>query len=142
MNDPTRTIRQNANTLLTAAMTTAGFSSPADRVTSNPDVSTPMPYIRISHSTPPEDWLTRTSEGYITTHRYIGYGSTETEAYQMGEIITETLVRPATPITLDAPHRILITELAGGTVETTVERGGDKTFYGRPIRIRFKSVEV
>lgn len=142
MNDPTRSIRQNTGDLLVTAMTTAGYSTPADRVTSNPDGSTPVPYIRIGHSTPPEDWLTRTSEGHITTHRFIGYGSTETEAYEMSEIITETLVRPATPISLDSPHRIVITEQAGGSVETTTERGGDKTFYGRPVRIRFFTSEA
>ena len=141
MNDPTRSIRQNTGDLLVTAMTSAGYSTPTQRVTSNPDVSTPVPYIRIGHSTPPEDWLTRTSEGAITTHRYTGYGSTETEAYQMGEIITETLVRPATAISLDAPHSIIITEQAGGSVETTIERGGTKTFYGRHVRIRFYTTE-
>jgi len=141
MNDPVLTIRDNAGDALISALTTAGYSSAASRVVSNPDVDTPLPYIRLGNATPPLDFRTKSTEGGTTIHSYQPVAATETEALQLRQIIINTLCRPSTNLSLTSPHRVLMTEMAGGEGAILREIIGDKWYYSSPVNIRYTTVE-
>ena len=143
MKDPAVYVQKAAITAIRAALNTAGYSSPSDRVLWDPKPGQTMPYLVVAgESVIP--WPTKTTEGAEVTLSYTAWGTTVESAATLADYAIQSLTNRTSPITptgFDTSSYDL--EFRGTPIRDEVPTAtGNRSYWGVPFRVRIRVVQT
>jgi hypothetical protein len=143
MKDPAIPLQKAAVTAIRSALTTAGYSSPNDRVLWDLKPGQTMPYIVVGGESV-ITWPTKTSEGGEVTLSYTAWGVTAEAAATIADYAIRALTSRTAPLT---PSGYTMSsydlDFRGSTIRDEVPTAtGSRSYWGVPFRVRYRVEET
>ena len=140
MKDPRLPLQAACVVALKAAITAAGYTSSGDRVLVDPEHAESYPYAVIGNTTV-IDFPTKTTKGGECTFSFTAWGDSWTSAMTFADYCLRALTDDDNPIlptgyTTAQGGRL---DFAGDTIR---DEQPPNTYWGLPVRVRFKLVEA
>lgn len=139
MKDATRPLQAACVAAIRSKLTTAGYSTPNSRVLVNPDASDTMPYVVVASSTG-VTFPTKTTEGMECTASFTCWDDDPGDADALADYVLQALT--------DRDNPLSVTGFTTAFVDLDFrdtpirEENPPETYWGVPIRVRFRLVET